>query len=115
MCRRRFDIWLDPFEHARGDGYQVAQSLFAPGRRRAAGRGLGRLCCVTRASQVHERFPNCGSILPAPHTDFIYAVIVNELGLFGGAAVVLIYALITERGFETALWPTRFSRLLATA
>ena len=60
-------------------------------------------------------FPNCGAILPAPHTDFIYAVIVNELGLFGGAAVVLIYALITERGFKTAiLAEDGFSKLLAT-
>ena len=62
-----------------------------------------------------NEFPNCGSILPAPHTDFIYAIIVNELGLFGGAAVVLIYALITERGFKTALLADDgFSKLLAT-
>ena len=55
------------------------------------------------------------AILPAPHTDFIYAVIVDELGLFGGAAVVLIYALIAERGFKTAvLAEDGFSKLLAT-
>ena len=59
--------------------------------------------------------PDRGAILPAPHTDFIYAVIVDELGLFGGAAVVLIYALIAERGFKTAiLAEDGFSKLLAT-
>jgi cell division protein FtsW (lipid II flippase) len=66
------------------------------------------------ATNCHD-FPSCGAILPAPHTDFIYAVIVDELGLFGGAAVVLIYALIAERGFKTAvLAEDGFSKLLAT-
>ena len=60
-------------------------------------------------------FPNCGAILPAPHTDFIYAVIVDELGLAGAGAVLLIYALITERGYKTAiLADDGFSKLLAT-
>ena len=60
-------------------------------------------------------FPDCGSILPAPHTDFIYAVIASELGLFGASAVVLIYALVTARGFKAALLaPDGFSKLLAT-
>ena len=37
------------------------------------------------APHCAQPFPDCGSILPAPHTDEIYAVIVSELGLFGGA------------------------------
>ncbi|HZA90209.1 MAG TPA: FtsW/RodA/SpoVE family cell cycle protein, partial [Solirubrobacterales bacterium] len=61
-----------------------------------------------------QPFPDCGSLLPAPHTDFIYAVIVNELGLFGAAAVVIIYILIAERGFKTAvLARDGFGKLLA--
>jgi cell division protein FtsW (lipid II flippase) len=53
-------------------------------------------------------------MLPAPHTDFIYAVIVNELGLFGAAAVVITYILIAERGFKTAvLAQDGFGKLLA--
>ena len=49
-----------------------------------------------------------------PHTDFIYALIVDELGLFGGAAVILIYGLIAARGFKTALLAQDgFSKLLA--
>jgi cell division protein FtsW (lipid II flippase) len=81
------------------------------------GRGLAdSLVQLPLISEGCEReFPNCGAVLPAPHTDFIYAVIVNEIGLFGGAAVVLIYALITARGFKTALLADDgFSKLLAT-
>jgi cell division protein FtsW (lipid II flippase) len=114
---QRFDIWLDPFAKDRvGDsGYQIAQSLFAQADGGLFGSGLGQsLIQLPGDSSCHD-FPNCGAILPAPHTDFIYAVIVNELGLFGGAAVVLIYALIAGRGFKTALLADDgFSKLLAT-
>jgi len=115
--QERFDIWLDPFEDAGGSGFQVAQSLFAQADGGLFGRGLGEsLVQLPGASKdCLGEFPDCGAILPAPHTDFIYAVIVNELGLFGGAAVVLIYAMIAERGFKTAvLADDGFSKLLAT-
>ena len=115
--QERFDIWLDPFHDAGDTGYQVAQSLFAQADGGLFGRGLGSsLVQLPAASgECVAEFPNCGAILPAPHTDFIYAVIVNELGLFGGGAVVLIYALIAERGFKTAiLAEDGFSKLLAT-
>ena len=47
-------------------------------------------------------------------TDFIYALIVNELGLFGGCGVIVIYALIAARGFKIAMIaPDGFSKLLA--
>jgi len=66
------------------------------------------------APHCEQPFPDCGSILPAPHTDFIYAVIVSELGLFGGAGLILVYALIAARGFKTAVMaPDGFSKLLA--
>ena len=96
-------------------GYQLSQSLFAQADGGLFGRGLGdSLVQLPGATNCHD-FPDCGAILPAPHTDFIYAVIVDELGLFGGAAVVLIYALIAERGFKTAiLAEDGFSKLLAT-
>jgi cell division protein FtsW (lipid II flippase) len=115
--QERFDIWLDPFADPEGDGFQVAQSLFAQADGGLFGRGLGE--SLVQLPEITPKcaddFPNCGAILPAPHTDFIYAVIVNELGLFGGGAVVLIYALITERGFKTAiLADDGFSKLLAT-
>ncbi len=115
----RFDIWLDPFESSEGSGYQLAQSLFAQADGGLFGRGLGeslqQLPGEASACPAGLAFPDCDAILPAPHTDFIYAVIVDELGLFGGAAVVLIYALIAERGFKTAiLAEDGFSKLLAT-
>ncbi len=115
----RFDIWLDPFDDASGGGYQVAQSLFAQADGGLTGRGLGE-SLVQLPGQASNcppgvAFPDCDAILPAPHTDFIYAVIVDELGLLGGAAVVLIYILIAERGFKTAiLAEDGFSKLLAT-
>jgi cell division protein FtsW (lipid II flippase) len=115
--QERFDIWLDPFHNAGDTGYQVAQSLFAQADGGLSGRGLGESLVQLPGidNDCRADFPNCGAILPAPHTDFIYAVIVGELGLLGGAAVVLIYALIAERGFKTAiLAEDGFSKLLAT-
>jgi cell division protein FtsW (lipid II flippase) len=111
--QERFDIWLDPFNDAGGSGYQVAQSIFAQADGGLFGRGLGD--SLVQLPGCQGDFPDRCAILPAPHTDFIYAVIVDELGLFGGAAVVLIYALIAERGFKTAiLAEDGFSKLLAT-
>jgi cell division protein FtsW (lipid II flippase) len=117
--QERFDIWLDPFNDAGNTGYQVAQSLFAQADGGLFGKGLGESLVQLPGSNDNcpqgVSFPDCDAILPAPHTDFIYAVIVNELGLFGGGAVVLIYALITERGYKTAiLAEDGFSKLLAT-
>jgi cell division protein FtsW (lipid II flippase) len=67
------------------------------------------------APNCEQPFPDCGSILPAPHTDEIYALIVSELGLFGGAALIVVYALIAARGFKAAVMARDgFSKLLAT-
>jgi cell division protein FtsW (lipid II flippase) len=108
-----FAIWLDPFHDASGTGYQLSQSIFAQADGGLFGKGLGN--SLVQLPACHGNFPDRCAILPAPHTDFIYAVIVDELGLFGGAAVVLIYALIAERGFKTAiLAEDGFSKLLAT-
>jgi cell division protein FtsW (lipid II flippase) len=114
----RVDIWLDPFgRHAPEGAGQITQSLYAQADGGLFGRGLGssllELPGVFKPNCA-QPFPDCGSILPAPHTDFIYAVIVDELGLFGAAGVVVIYLLIAERGFKTAVMaPDGFSKLLA--
>ena len=101
----RIDIWLDPFADADGDGYQIAQSIFAQADGGLFGRGFG---------EALLELPGGGAILPAAQTDLIYALIVDELGLFGGAGVVLIYGLIAARGFKTAMMaPDGFSKLLA--
>jgi cell division protein FtsW (lipid II flippase) len=115
----RVDIWLDPFAANAPEGAgQLQQSLFAQADGGLFGTGLGesllKLPGPFFPDSCTEGFPYCGSILPEPHTDFIYAVIVAELGLFGGCALILIYALIAARGFKTAVMaPDGFSKLLA--
>jgi cell division protein FtsW (lipid II flippase) len=114
----RVDIWLHPFaRHGPEGAGQVQQSLFAQADGGLFGAGLGSsLLKLTGPFAPHcvQAFPDCGSILPAPHTDEIYAVIVSELGLFGGVGVIVIYALIAARGFKTAVMaPDGFSKLLA--
>jgi cell division protein FtsW (lipid II flippase) len=101
----RIDIWLDPFKDPDSSGFQVAQGLFAQADGGLFGMGLGESLL---------KLPTGVTIIPAPQTDLIYAIIVAELGLFGGAAIVLIYLLVAVRGFKTALIaPDGFSKLLA--
>jgi cell division protein FtsW (lipid II flippase) len=114
----RFEIWQHPFAKNAPEGAgQVQQSLFEQADGGLFGQGLGESLLKLPgpfAPHCKEPFPDCGSILPAPHTDFIYAVITGELGLFGACGVILIYALISARGFKTAvLAPDGFSKLLA--
>ena len=72
-------------------------------------------CSASGFGETLLELPNGASIVPAPHTDLIYAVITNEVGLFGAAAVVLMYLLFAERGFKIAsLAEDGFSKLLAT-
>ena len=96
---------------------QIQQSLFAQADGGLFGTGLGESLLKLPgpfAPDCAQPFPDCGSILPAPHTDFIFAVLTMELGLFGGCALILIYALIAVRGFKTAVMaPDGFSKLLA--
>ena len=108
--QKRIDVWQDPFDpklyDAVGGGYQIAQSLFAQADGGLFGQGFG---------QALLELPSGQSILPAAHTDLIYAVIADELGLFGAAGLILAYLLFTSRGFKTALVAgDGFSKLLAT-
>jgi cell division protein FtsW (lipid II flippase) len=101
----RIDIWLDPFPQYNGAGYQIANGLFSMADGGLFGQGLGAALLD---------IPGQGPLLPAPQTDMIYAVIVNDLGLVGGCGVILTYLLIAERGFKTAtLAKDSFSKLLA--
>lgn len=105
----RVDAWQHPFQPAlynrTGGSYQIAQSLFAQADGGLFGRGFG---------QAILNLPQGQSLLPAPQTDLIYAVITDELGLFGACAVLLVYLLIVERGLRIALLARdSFSTLLA--
>jgi cell division protein FtsW (lipid II flippase) len=113
----RVDIWLDPWHSKAVGAGQIQQSLFAQADGGLFGEGLGESLLKLPgpfAPHCAEPFPDCGSILPAPHTDEIFAVIVSDLGLFGGAGVVAVYALITARGLKIAVMARDgFSKLLA--
>jgi cell division protein FtsW (lipid II flippase) len=113
----RIDIWLDPWHSKAVGAGQIQQSLFAQADGGLFGEGLGESLLKLPgpfAPHCAEPFPDCGSILPAPHTDEIFAVIVSDLGVFGGAGVVAVYALITARGLKTAVMARDgFSKLLA--
>jgi cell division protein FtsW (lipid II flippase) len=103
----RVAIWRDPFKPdlVNNEGYQIAQSLFAQADGGILGQGFG---------QALLQIPGGGNLLPAPHTDLIYAVITDELGLVGACGVILVYLLIVERGFRIAMIARdSFSTLLA--
>ena len=107
----RVDVWLDPFADGLydkvGGSYQIANGMFAMADGGLFGRGLGAAAL---------RVPDSNApLIPAPETDMIFAVIVNDLGLVGGVGVIAIYLLIAERGFKIATLATdSFSKLLAT-
>lgn len=106
----RIDAWQTPFDPELydrvGGSYQIAQSLFAQADGGLFGTGF---------AQSLLDLPGGSRLLPAAETDLIYALITNELGLFGAAALIGVYLLIVERGFKTAmLADDSFSKLLAT-
>ena len=102
----RVDIWLDPYQDPSDRGYQVLQSIFAQADGGLFGKGFGQALITIPGTN--------NALLPAAQTDTIYALIVNELGLFGACGVVLIYVLIAGRGFKIALLADDgFSKLLA--
>ena len=105
----RIEAWQNPFDprlyEQVGGSYQIAQSLFAQADGGMWGQGFGQ--ALVRVGD--------SPILPAAQTDLIYAVIVNELGLVGAIALLLVYLLLVERGFRIAvLARDSFSKLLAT-
>ncbi len=108
----RVEAWQHPFDPELydriGGSYQLAQSLFAQADGGLWGQGIGE-------SLVKVGVPPDEAIfLPAAQTDLIYAVIVNELGLVGACALLLVYVLAVERGFRIAvLARDSFSKLLA--
>src|SRR4051794_17028411 len=105
----RVDTWLHPFAPGLidkpGGSYQIAQSLFAQADGGVLGTGLGGSLL---------RAPGGATLIPAPQTDLIYAVITNELGLVGSCGLLAVYLLVVERGFKIAALATdSFSKLLA--
>jgi cell division protein FtsW len=87
---KRITAFLDPWEDPLGSGFQTIQSLYAIGPGGLFGLGLG---------QSRQKF----FYLPEPQTDFIFAILAEELGFIGGAFVLLLFALLLWRGIRTAL------------
>jgi len=85
--RRRLTAFWDPWADPLGDGFQIIQSMIAVGTGGIVGRGL--------MGGVQKLF-----YLPEPHTDFIYAVIGEELGLVGATATLLCFCVIAWRGLR---------------
>ncbi len=105
----RVEIWLNPYAHPRTSGYQILQSIFAQADGGLFGKGFAQALITVPGTHPPA------ALLPAAQTDTIYSLIVNELGLFGACAVILIYLLIAARGFKIALLADDgFSKLLAT-
>jgi cell division protein FtsW len=97
----RILAFLDPWKYQSTWGFQPVQSMIAIGSGGANGMGF--------AQGKQKMF-----YLPAPHTDFIFAVIGEELGLIGAATVVVLFALLAWRGFRAARFaPDTFGQLLA--
>ncbi|MDP1633385.1 MAG: putative lipid II flippase FtsW [Gallionellaceae bacterium] len=90
------DPWADPF----GKGYQLSHALIAFGRGEWIGVGLG--------GSVEKLF-----YLPEAHTDFLMAVIAEELGLFGVCAVILLFGWLIVRAFAIGRQAAMSERLFA--
>jgi len=87
---KRITAFLDPWANRQGSGYQVAESLMSIGSGGATGLGLG--------DGRQKLF-----FLPEAHTDFIFAIIGEELGLVGVAALIGLYGVVIWRGVRASL------------
>ena len=98
---RRILAFLNPESDPRGSGFQIIQSFLAIGSGGLLGRGLG--------GSKQKLF-----YLPEPHTDFVFAVIAEELGLIGGVTVIALFMVLIWRGLRAGLRaPDRFGAYLA--
>ncbi|MEO8480703.1 MAG: putative lipid II flippase FtsW [Acidobacteriota bacterium] len=98
---RRVLAFLDPEGTKLNDGFQLYQSLLAIGSGGLIGRGLG--------GSIQKLF-----YLPEAHTDFIYSIIGEELGLVGTTVILAAFVLLAWRGLRVSLLaPDRFGSLLA--
>jgi len=97
----RLTSFLNPWEDPTGTGWQIIQSLLAIGSGSLGGVGLG----ASRQKFLY---------LPEPWSDFIYAIICEELGFIGGAAVIILFLILIWRGFRIAISaPDLFGKYLA--
>lgn len=99
VIRIRVDAWLNPWADPSGTSYQIVQSLISVASGRLIGRG-----------------PGLGSpgVVPVAHSDFIFTAIVEEMGLLGGAALLLLIGFLTCRSLIISLHaPNLYQRYLS--
>ena len=97
----RWTAFLDPWGEPEGSGYHIIQSFYALGSGGILGTGLG-----DGMQKLHY--------LPTPHTDFIFAVIGEELGFVGALSIIALFMVIVWRGMHISLsTQERFGSLLA--
>lgn len=98
--RARFLAFLDPAKNPQGSGYHILQGLYALGSGGLFGVGLG----LSRQKYFY---------LPEEHTDFIFAVLGEELGFLGGLIVLALFGVLLWRGYRAAASaPDLFGTLL---
>ena len=98
---RRMVTFVNPWDDPQGSGFQIIQSFLALGSGGLTGRGLG--------GSKHKLF-----YLPEPYTDFIFAIVGEELGLIGAVCVIALFAVLIWRGLRVGLRaPDPFGSYLA--
>jgi cell division protein FtsW len=99
---QRLLAFLHPWRDPRGTGFHIIQSLLAIGSGGLVGLGLG---------QIRQKF----FYLPERHTDFIFAIIGEELGLAGSILVIVLFAALAIWGYRIATrCPDRYGALLVS-
>src|SRR5699024_10366252 len=86
----RITAFLNPWDDPLGDGFQIIQSLYASGPGGLMGPRLG--------NSIQKYF-----YLPEPQTDFIFAILGEELGFIGGVLLIALFGLLLWRGVKIAL------------
>lgn len=84
----RIMTWLDPWPYINDKGYQITQSLFAIAEGSYFGTGLGR---------------GNPSFIPLSYNDFIFSSITEEMGVFTGIGIIMLFMIFSYRGFKIAL------------
>lgn len=97
---QRLTSFLNPWEDPFGTGYQLTQALIAFGRGEWLGLGLG--------NSIQKQF-----YLPEAHTDFVFAVLAEELGLLGALSAFGLLVFLAVRSLYIGLWAERAGRLFA--
>lgn len=95
----RFQSWLNPWEYIERQGYQITQSLFAIAEGGFFGKGLGL---------------GNPDFIPVVYTDFIFSAICEEMGIFTGIGIIMLFMILVYRGFKIAIGQENmFYRILA--